>query len=52
MSTYSLTVTSELDKLATIAHFVGEATDDMGVDADTAYSIQLAVDEACTNVID
>jgi anti-sigma regulatory factor (Ser/Thr protein kinase) len=47
-----LTVTSELDNLAEIAHFIRQTATDMGMDADSAYALQLAVDEACTNVID
>jgi anti-sigma regulatory factor (Ser/Thr protein kinase) len=52
MSTYTLTVTSELDKLETIAAFIEQATRTMGMDAEDIYAMQLAVDEACTNVID
>jgi serine/threonine-protein kinase RsbW len=52
MATYTLTVTSELDKLASIADFVADATEAMGMDEDGIYAMQLAVDEACTNVMD
>jgi anti-sigma regulatory factor (Ser/Thr protein kinase) len=52
MPTYSLTVTSELDKLAVISRFVADAADSMGMDDDEIYAVQLAVDEACTNVMD
>jgi anti-sigma regulatory factor (Ser/Thr protein kinase) len=52
MPAYSLTVTSELNKLEGIARFVCEATSAMGMDDDTIYAVQLAVDEACTNVMD
>ena len=49
---HKLTVTSELDNLAEIAHFIRQAATDMGMDPDGVYALQLAVDEACTNVID
>jgi anti-sigma regulatory factor (Ser/Thr protein kinase) len=52
MAKYTLTVTSELENLESIARFVADATSTMGMDADTTYAVQLAVDEACTNVID
>lgn len=52
MQVYSLTVTSELDKLEAIARFVAQAAGDMGMDEDQIYAMQLAVDEACTNVMD
>ena len=52
MATYTLTVTSELNKLASIADFVADAASAMGMDEETVYAMQLAVDEACTNVIE
>jgi anti-sigma regulatory factor (Ser/Thr protein kinase) len=52
MPKYTLTVTSELNKLEAIARFVADATSAMGMDDDTIYAMQLAVDEACTNVVD
>jgi len=52
MSRYTLTVTSELDKLACIADFIKRAVSSLGMDENSAYAMQLAVDEACTNVID
>lgn len=52
MLTHKLTVTSELDKLEAIARFIRKAATDMGMDADSVYALQLAVDEACTNIID
>jgi anti-sigma regulatory factor (Ser/Thr protein kinase) len=52
MAKYTLTVTSELNKLESIARFVADATTAMGMDEDTVYAMQLAVDEACTNVMD
>lgn len=52
MAIYSLTVTSELDKLAAIASFISKTAADMGMDDDAIFALQLAVDEACTNVMD
>jgi anti-sigma regulatory factor (Ser/Thr protein kinase) len=52
MGTYSITVTSELDKLETVSRFVADAAGRMGMGDDEIYAIQLAVDEACTNVMD
>lgn len=52
MASYTLTVTSELDKLAAIASFIKQATTNMGMDEDGTYAMELAVDEACTNVMD
>lgn len=49
---YTLTVTSELDKLASIACFVADAANALGMNEDGVYAMQLAVDEACTNVMD
>jgi anti-sigma regulatory factor (Ser/Thr protein kinase) len=52
MASYALTVTSELDKLAAIASFIKQAATNMGMDEDGTYAMELAVDEACTNVMD
>jgi anti-sigma regulatory factor (Ser/Thr protein kinase) len=52
MASYTLTVTSELDKLTAIANFIKQTTRNMGMDEDGIYAMELAVDEACTNVID
>ena len=52
MGTYSITVTSEFDKLEKVARFVADAAGQMGMDEDQIYAMQLAVDEACTNVMD
>ncbi len=45
-------MTSEFENLATIARFVARVADRMGLDAKTSYAVQVAVDEACTNVIE
>lgn len=52
MAKQVLTVTSDLKNLESICRFVTTAAGDMGMDDDTLYDLQLAVDEACTNVID
>lgn len=51
MSKQVLTVTSDLKNLESICHFVAGAASNMGIDDDTLYDLELAVDEACTNVI-
>jgi anti-sigma regulatory factor (Ser/Thr protein kinase) len=51
MPTYSLTVTSELENLERIAQFIEGVAEANGIDESSAYAIQLAVDEACTNVM-
>ena len=52
MSKQVLTVTSELTNLEPICRFVSGAASNMGMDNDTIYDLQLAVDEACTNIVE
>jgi len=40
------------DSLAAIGEFVTSAAEDAGFDACAAYAVQMAVDEACTNIIE
>jgi serine/threonine-protein kinase RsbW len=47
----SLTVPATLDSLALISDFVTDATKQAGLDEHAAWQVQLAVDEAATNVI-
>ena len=47
----SLTVTSEVERLGEISEFVERAARVSGLDEDKIYDVQMAVDEACTNVI-
>jgi serine/threonine-protein kinase RsbW len=47
----SITVPATLDSLATISEFVTDATARAGLDDHAAWQVQLAVDEAATNVI-
>lgn len=46
-----LTVPSRLDQLTTISEFVAQASQQARLDERTTFHIQMAVDEACTNVI-
>ncbi len=48
---YSLTVDSQLERLSQIADFVEGAARASGLGDDQVYEVQMAVDEACTNVI-
>lgn len=52
MPTFSLTVTSELENLERIAKFIERVAEETGMDEESAYALQLSVDEACTNVMD
>jgi serine/threonine-protein kinase RsbW len=47
----SLTVPATLDSLATISAFITDATARAGLDDHAAWQVQLAVDEASTNII-
>lgn len=48
----TLTVPGRFEYLATIADFIAEAGRDAGFDQDTIFHVQMAVDEACSNVIE
>jgi serine/threonine-protein kinase RsbW len=50
--TYELTVTADAANLASIAEFVIETTAAAGFDEQTSYAVQMAVDEACANIIE
>jgi serine/threonine-protein kinase RsbW len=47
----SITVPATLDSLALISDFIADATARAGLDDHSAWQVQLAVDEAATNVI-
>jgi serine/threonine-protein kinase RsbW len=47
----SLTVRATLDSLALISTFITDATTRVGLDEHAAWQVQLAVDEAATNII-
>jgi serine/threonine-protein kinase RsbW len=48
---FSLTVNSQVERLAEIADFVEQAATSSGLNQEQTYDVQMAVDEACTNVI-
>lgn len=47
-----LTVAGNFENLAQISHFVGQAATRAGLDDRGVYAMQMAVDEACTNIIE
>ena len=49
---YSLNVNSRLERLAEIADFIADAACACGLNDAQTYDVQMAVDEACTNVIE
>jgi len=49
--TYNLKIPSKTDNLELIRSFVSHVAEMIGFDADETYKIELAVDEACANVI-
>lgn len=48
---WELTVDGRLENLATIADFVIKAAQAAGLNEKATFEVQMAVDEACTNVI-
>lgn len=49
---FRLTVESRLERLGEIADFVQDAASQCGMNEKKIYDVQMAVDEACTNVIE
>jgi serine/threonine-protein kinase RsbW len=49
---YSLTVDSRLERLGEIANFIELAARQSDLNDDQVYDVQMAVDEACANVIE
>lgn len=49
---YSLTVDSRLERLSEIANFIEYAARESNLSDDQVYDVQMAVDEACANVIE
>jgi serine/threonine-protein kinase RsbW len=47
----SITLTADLDALAKISAFITEAAESCGLDERATWQVQLAVDEAATNII-
>jgi serine/threonine-protein kinase RsbW len=43
---------AKFDQLEAIREFAGQAARDMGMDDSDTYTVELAVDEACTNIIE
>lgn len=48
---FELEVEGRLENLSVISDFVADAAKQLGIDSPTTSRIQLAVDEACTNII-
>jgi len=48
---FELEIDSKVENLPVIANFVDEVLERFGADPASVYRVQLAVDEACTNVI-
>lgn len=46
-----LQITSDLSQVATVRNFVASTGRDLGLSEPVVWDLQLAVDEACTNVI-
>lgn len=46
------TFAGRYDRLAEIGEFIAQAAKNAGFDEDAVYTLQLAVDEACTNIIE
>ena len=47
-----ITLAAELASLLAFRSFIGEACQEAKLDDETCYDIKLAVDEACTNIIE
>lgn len=48
---FSLTVASRLEHLGEISDFIAQAAHASGLSDNQVYDVQMAVDEACTNVV-
>lgn len=49
---FELNVSSRMENLGAISDFITSAASQLGLDEDQAFAVQMAVDEACTNVIE
>jgi anti-sigma regulatory factor (Ser/Thr protein kinase) len=49
--TFNQEIESKLENLPVIANFVSNVMASLNIGQSTAYQVQLAIDEACTNVI-
>ncbi len=52
MQKYQLVVPGRFESLPQIADFVGQAVRQVGFEEDDVFHVQMAVDEACSNVIE
>jgi serine/threonine-protein kinase RsbW len=48
----TITISGDFKNLARVRSFVAEAATSAGIKANEVYSVKLAVDEACTNIIE
>ena len=48
---FELEVEAALENLSVIGHFIADTMEGLGADQETIYKVQLAVDEACTNIV-
>jgi serine/threonine-protein kinase RsbW len=48
----TITLPGRLENLSKICDFVVQAANDAGLDDSAVYAVELAVDEACTNIIE
>jgi anti-sigma regulatory factor (Ser/Thr protein kinase) len=51
MSQRQITIRARLDQVESLSNLVGECAESAGFDATTSYACQLAVSEACENII-
>jgi len=49
---YELSVTSKLENLTRIGQFIEDTTRAMGFGEDEVFAVEMAVDEACANVVE
>jgi len=52
MSEFVLSVTSEMENLTVISDFIASVTMKLGLNGDQTFALQMAVDEACANIIE
>ena len=48
----TVTIPAQYDQVAPVCDFIAEAAIAAGLDDDAAFQVQLACDEACTNIIE
>ena len=51
-SEFRLSVSSDMKNLAVIADFVTAVAEKLGLDEDETFALQMAIDEACSNVME